>query len=101
MSALIDEYATPHIIVQESAGGRFGKGQTRVFRTGVHIPIFLSRDRDANGSQGLVKGIHDEHASLARKKVASKCQECDVFVCFGDGINTSCCEKFHSHLVER
>ena len=97
MTALIGEWATPQIPVQESAGGRFGKGQTRVFRTGVHTPMCLSRDRDADGYERDIRRA----CKSCSKKVASKCQECDVFVCFGDGINTSCCEKFHSHLVER
>jgi len=97
VSALIGAWATPQILVRESAGGRFVKGQTRVFRTGVHTPIFLTRDRDANGNQGDSR----QACKSCKTKVASKCQECDVFVCFGDGKETSCWEKYHSHLVER
>ena len=88
LQSVIDGWATPQVLVQEKANGKYSKAKARVFRPGVHTPLYKNR----NETRGWCK--------ICKKHIPTYCQECDVAVCFGDGSSpNSCWTKYLTLLV--
>ena len=88
---VIDGWATPQVLVQEKDNGKYSKAKARVFRPGVHTPLYKHR-KGTSETRGWCK--------ICKKHIPTYCQECDVAVCFGDGSTpNSCWTKYHTSLV--
>jgi hypothetical protein len=116
MRSVIDGWATPQIPVQESVGAYM---QSRVYAPGCHNPIILKESTtnleeykaavdlaDGEEAQVLMKKTKVCHRRTCKwgechVKVNTKCEQCNVHLCLGDGSNNeSCWSKFHHSLVD-
>jgi hypothetical protein len=91
MQNAINGWATPQVLVQDKSKGKYSTAKLRVFHQGVHSPVWKRR-----------KGTSESRARCRHCKthVPTYCQECNVALCFGDGIEPdSCWQQFHSSLV--